>query len=106
VLTGSGALAADAAAEVRLDNAREYAPVVLVVSGAFDPTAFKGGLLAPNPAILHVIRRTGGDGSVTIAFEWDGDLPGGHDVYMQFVIKDPEAIGMYALSNVLATTTR
>jgi hypothetical protein len=105
VLTGSGALAADSAAEVRLDNAREYAPVVLVVSGAFNPTAFKGGLLAPNPAILQLIRRTGGDGSVTIAFEWDGALPGGLDIYMQFVIQDPEAIEMYALSNVLATTT-
>ena len=97
--------AADDTAAIKLENARAHAPAVLVISDAFGPTPFKGGLLVPSPALLHLILRTQGDGTLEIQFEWDVAVPSGLEIYMQFVIKDPMAIQGYALSNALVLQT-
>jgi hypothetical protein len=105
LLTGGGVLAADDTAAIKLENARAHAPAVLVISDAFGPTPFKGGLLVPSPALLNLIVRTQGDGTLEIQFEWDIAVPSGLEIYMQFVIKDPMAIQGYALSNALVLQT-
>jgi hypothetical protein len=105
VLTGSGVLAADDTASIKLEHAKPYAPAVLVISDSVGPTPFKGGLLVPSPAVMQLILRTQADGTIELAFEWDVALQSGLDIYLQFVIKDSAATEGYAMSNALVLHT-
>jgi hypothetical protein len=105
ILSVGGSLIADSSAEIKLENAKAYAPAVLVISDAFNPTAFKGGMLVPSPAVLQLILRTKADGSLLVVFDWDAQLPSGLDIYMQFVIQDPAAVQLFALSNAISIKT-
>ncbi|MHC5211232.1 MAG: hypothetical protein ACYTG2_10985 [Planctomycetota bacterium] len=105
VLTGGGVLAAEQTAVIRLENARAYAPAVLVISDSYGPTPFKGGMLIPTPALMHLILRTQSDGTLEIAFAWDVEVQSGLEITLQFVIQDPEAVQGFALSNALILLT-
>jgi hypothetical protein len=105
LLTGGGVLAAASSAVIKLENAKAYAPTVLLISDSFGPTPFKGGVLVPMPATLLMILRTQSDGTLELGFEWDAAVPSGLEIYLQFVIQDPAAAEGFALSNALVLQT-
>jgi hypothetical protein len=105
ILSGSGSALSNAACGIELVDARPLTLALLMVSAFNNPTPFKGGVLVPTPAPIQLMMITDGKGGIQIGFDWPEQIPGGMDIYMQFVILDPAAVQMFSLSNALVAHT-
>ena len=100
-LEGTGILSVGQPGALTLSDARPAALVVLFVSFNNLPTPFFNGTLVPVPPQLEVSLFTDGGGNLDLPFVWPSGVPTGFDIYQQFGIDDPGALGGVALSNAL-----
>lgn len=100
-LEGTGTLSVGQPGALTLTDARPSALAVLFVSFNNAPTPFFNGTLVPVPPQLEVSLFTDGAGDLDLPFVWPSGVPTGFDIYQQFGIDDPGALGGVALSNAL-----
>jgi hypothetical protein len=105
ILSGTGTMAAGSTNALDLVDARPIAVALLLVSMSNSPTAFKGGKIVPTPAPVQLLLLTDRKGDIHVDFELPALVPGGLDIYMQFVIQDPAAVQLFALSNAISIKT-
>jgi hypothetical protein len=100
-LLGSGSLAAGSLNNVALDHAAPSASAALFYGFGSTPVPFKGGTLMPFPFLGPIFVPTGGSGAVPLAFTMPPGVPGGTQLWVQWVIQDGAAVAGFALSNAL-----
>jgi hypothetical protein len=106
LLTGTGTWEAGTSGMIDLSNARANATAGLFVGLAFNPTPAFGGTLVPVPFLGPFLLTTDGTGSFSIPVaSFPKDLPCGVEVYLQYGIDDPMALGGVALTNALQVRT-
>jgi hypothetical protein len=106
-LAGVGSLAGGSAGSLGLIGAHPSAPVLLFLSSASTPAAFKGGTLVPVPVpvALTLLLLTDAAGGHQQAFHWPPGIPAAAEVYVRSAIQDAAAVQGVALSNALLATT-
>jgi hypothetical protein len=105
LLAGTGTLVGGSPGSIDLTNANPSALTILFVSLAYNPTPFKGGLLAPVPALFKISLATNAVGGIPLPFIWPLGVPSGTNLYFQYAIQDVAAPVGVSLSNVLKATT-
>jgi hypothetical protein len=105
VLAGTGTLVAGTPGTLALSSAKPSTLTVLFASLAGNPTAFKGGMLVPVPALLKLSLATSPAGGITLPFVWPGGIPSGTSLFFQYAIQDAAAPKGVALSNALVANT-
>jgi len=85
-------------ADLVVDGAPPFAPMLFLASVTAGPSPFKGGTLVPKPRLLTMVAHVGASGSLLI------DMPGGgaHVIFfLQVAVADPSQANGVALSNAL-----
>ena len=104
-LGGTGTWEAGTAISIDLTSARPSSTAGLFVGLVNNPTPAFGGSLVPVPFFGPFILATNGSGNLSLPTVTPKDIPCGLDIYMQYGIDDPAAVGGVALSNALQVTT-
>ena len=104
-LAGVGKLIAGSAGSLELSSARASAACGLFVGLGNTPVAFYGGTLQTFPFLGPFILATNGSGALSVPWlEWPAGIPGGFQIWFQYAIDDPAAVGGFSLSNALEVT--
>ena len=105
-LSGSGTWAGGTAGSINLTNARPFSVAGLFVGFTNNPTPAWGGMLVPVPFLGPFLLSTDGAGNLSIPVaSFPKDIPCGLEIYLQYGIEDPVAIGAVALSNATRVVT-
>ena len=105
VLSGSGTWAGGTPISIDISSARPSATAGLFVGLTNNPTPAFGGTLVPVPFFGPFLLATNGAGELSLPATAPHDIPCGLDIYLQYGIDDPAAVGGVALSNALRVTT-
>jgi len=91
-------LASGGHADLVVDGAPPFAPMVFLASLTAGPLPFKGGMLVPKPRLLTMVTHVGASGSLLL------DVPGGGahvTFFLQVAVADSSQANGFALSNAL-----
>ncbi|MBM3984339.1 MAG: hypothetical protein FJ296_01395 [Planctomycetes bacterium] len=102
-LTGTGSLVAGTAFGLSLAGAPPFAYTGMIVGTQNLHLGLKGGVLAPDPAMV-VSLVSGPTGALALAGHWPLGIPSGMRVLFQAWIDDPGALAGWSSSNGLAAT--
>ena len=105
LLTGTGTWEAGGAITIDLTSARPSSTAGLFVGLTNNPTSAFGGFLVPVPFFGPFLLATNGAGNLSIPAITPKDIPCGLDIFLQYGIDDPAAVGGVALSNAMQVTT-
>jgi Tol biopolymer transport system component len=101
LLHAEGSLLPGAPGELVISGGAPSAPMLLFVSLAPAPVAFKGGTLVAVPFLLAVPLFTDTAGAELLPFLWPAGVPSGTRFAVQAAIADAGAPGGVALTNAL-----
>jgi hypothetical protein len=100
-LAGVGTMKADTQQVITLSNAAPNAAAILFAAATSVPTAFKGGVVLPNPAIPPSYGATDATGGILFRFVLPVSFPSGGEAWLQWGIQDAAAIKGVSLSNAI-----
>lgn len=106
VFAGAGALAANTAGHLDLFDARPNSLAILMIGLAPGNAPLLGGVLVPFPIIAQVNLLTNGVGELGIPFVFPAGLPGGTNIYLQYLVQDAANPNGVAFSNGLRLTAQ
>lgn len=105
-LVGLGDLAGGSTSGLRLSGAAPSALAGLFLSLTGTPTPFKGGQLVPLPVLVApIVVNLDGDGALEFSFALPAGVPGGTELWCQWVVVDAAAVQGLALSNAVMGLT-
>jgi len=103
VLTGYGVPAPGEPVRIRLASAAKSNNAFLVISTNSNPIPILGGTLYPELGMRVLPLQTDALGRAETTFSWPANLAPGTEVFVQAIVRDPEAAEPYShtLSNAL-----
>ena len=106
-LAAESSLQPDAPITLRVEQAAQLAPTVLLVSLAAAKQPLFGGMLVPDLSGWHLLipQVTDHTGALALSATWPSGVPAATDVYFQCWIQDATAASGWVCSNSLEGTT-
>ena len=104
-LVGAGPLAAGTTVDIDLTQAPPSAPALLFVSFASTPLPFFGGTVHPLPVATEFLFACDATGSLLLGGPWPAGVPGGTEIWFQYLVADPSVPAQITLSNAVKATT-
>lgn len=103
-LVGNGTMEAGSQNTVLLSNAAGNALSILFLAPSSVPTAFKGGVILPDPSVPPTYGVTTPSGRIDFRFIMPAGFPSGTEAWLQWGITDAAAVKGVALSNAVKGT--
>ncbi len=104
-LTGTGSLVVGSPVTFDVAHAPANAFMISWLSITSSPLPVLGGTLYTLPQLSEIIWKADASGQLSLPTTWPAGLPGGFDLFVQFVIKDAGHVPGVLLSNAQKLTT-
>ncbi len=104
-LGASGTLEAGTSFQIDLDDAAPGAPMLAWLSLSSTPFAALGGTVHAFPFVAQFLRTSDAAGALSEVGTWPAGVPGGTDLFLQFIVQDLSVPAELVLSNAVTATT-
>jgi hypothetical protein len=105
ILSGTGDLVVGNPVSLDVSNAVANAPAIFVIGFTDQNLPYKGGVIVPSFDVIITGFVTDGSGAAQVSDNWPAGVPGGFDVFFQFLIADLGGFRKMAFTNALKIVT-